>query len=335
MITEARFLTRMLFLKPLVWNYIAGAVFVLLGMLSPDFALAVSDGCQAPGIHLQVLGSGGPELGDRRASSGYLVWQDGKARVLVDMGAGSLLRFEQAGARIEDLEAILLTHLHVDHSADLPALIKASYFSGRTTDLTVYGPTGNRLMPATDAFLQALFGSEQGAFRYLGSYLTGQDDYRLLGVDVPAQGKQPQRVFDQTGLRFTAVPVHHGPVPALAWRVDMADKSIVFSGDMNGDNHTLEALAAGADLLVAHHAIPESARGVARDLHMPPSVIGRIAKTADVKQLVLSHLMRRTLGKEQESERIIRQDYSGPLTFAEDGQCFSVEEKESHGSGIP
>jgi len=308
--------------------FVTTAILCLLTvMLSAGRAMAESP-CQMPGIHLQVLGSGGPELGDERASSGYLVWQDGRARVLVDMGAGSLLRFEQAGARVEDIEAILLTHLHVDHSADLPALVKASFFSQRSIDLPVYGPTGNRRMPATGAFLQALFGEQDGAWRYLGGYLTGDEAYRLRAVDVPAEGKDSQRVIDQGGLRFTAVVVHHGPIPALAWRVDIADRALVFSGDMNGDNHTLEDLAAGADLLVAHHAIPKDARGAARNLHMPPSVIGRIAGEAGVKQVVLSHRMRRTLGREAESERYIRQRYAGPLVFAEDGQCFSLPEKQ-------
>lgn len=44
--------------------------------------------CGKSGIALQVLGSGGPELQDKRASSSYLIWQDGKARVLIDSGGG-------------------------------------------------------------------------------------------------------------------------------------------------------------------------------------------------------------------------------------------------------
>ena len=66
-----------------------------------------------PKVSLQVLGSGGPEIGDKRASSGYIVWIDGKSRVLVDFGGGASLRFEEAGAKIEDLDVILLTHLHI------------------------------------------------------------------------------------------------------------------------------------------------------------------------------------------------------------------------------
>ena len=115
---------------------------------------------------------------------------------------------------------------------------------------------------------------------------------------------------------------------ALAWRVDIAGRSVVVSGDMNGDWHTLERLAAGADLLVAHHAIPEDAGGVARNLHMPPSVIGDIAARARVQQLVLSHRMQRTLGREAAATTAIRRRYAGPLAFAEDGQCFAVSPAE-------
>lgn len=283
---------------------------------------AGSAGCGGDGVWLQVLGSGGPELSDARASSGYLVWRDGRARVLVDMGPGSLLRFEQAGARLEDLNVVLLTHLHVDHSGDLPALVKGSFFTARAHDLPVYGPTGNRLMPSTSGFVSALFGDKEGAYRYLSDYLAGTAEYRLRPHDVPAQGRDARTVLDGSELRLSAIPVHHGPIPALAWRIETGGKVIVISGDMNGDYHTLEGLAAGADLLVAHHAVPEGARGVARNLHMPPSVIGAIAAKAEVGQLVLSHRMRRTLGREPASQRIIRAQYAGPLSFADDGQCF-------------
>ena len=91
---------------------------------------------------------------------------------------------------------------------------------------------------------------------------------------------------------------------------------------MNNDNDTLTDLARQANILVAHHAIPEEAVGVARNLHMPPSVIGRIAAQARVKQLVMSHRMIRTLGKEAQSLSQVRLTYSGPVYFADDLQCF-------------
>lgn len=280
--------------------------------------------CGNTGIWLQVLGSGGPEINDKRSSSGYLVWQDGRARILVDIGPGSMLRYEDSGARIEDLEVILLTHLHVDHSADLPALIKASYFTERTNDLPIYGPSGNALMPDTTTFVQSLFFHPTGAYRYLAGYLTDEEAYRLLPHNVSPNGMSVQQVLKGKDFNITAAAVHHGPIPALAWRIDIGGRAIAFSGDMNGDNHTLPILASGVNILVAHHAIPQDAKGAARDLHMPPSVIGEIAAEAKVKYLVLSHRMVRTLGREAESKTEIRKRYSGPLTFADDGQCFKV-----------
>lgn len=277
--------------------------------------------CGQNGVWLQMLGSGGPELGDKRASTSYLIWHDGKAKLLVDIGSGSMLHLEEADANINDLDAVLLTHLHVDHSADLPALIKASFFTQRTNDLLIYGPSGNHVMPSTTDFTQTLFGPK-GAYRYLSSYLDGSESYTIKPYDIALERKQVQTILDKAEYQITAVPTHHGPIPAVAWKVKIADKIIVFSGDMNNDNQTLAQLANNADLLIAHHAIPEQASGIARNLHMPPSVIGQIAAEANVEQLVLSHHMLRSLVQFNNSEVEIRKYYKGPIYFANDMQCI-------------
>jgi ribonuclease BN (tRNA processing enzyme) len=111
----------------------------------------------------------------------------------------------------------------------------------------------------------------------------------------------------------------------MAWRVEINGKRIVFSGDTNGEGDGLTQLASNADLFVAHNAVPEGATGVERRLHMPPSVIGTTAANAHVKQLVLSHRMLRTLGKENETQTAIKRRYSGPITFANDLDCFLVK----------
>lgn len=279
--------------------------------------------CDELGVWLQVLGSGGPESDDGRASSSYVIWHNGKAPLLIDIGSGSMFRFEQSGASLNDLDVILLSHMHVDHSNDLPTLLKASFFSDRNRNLSLYGPSGNQYMPSATNFVQDLFGSE-GAYQYLNSYLDDDETYRLLPHDVDASGNAEQLVVADKSYRLTAMPVHHGSIPSLAWRVEIAGKIIVFSGDMNNDNDTLAILAEQADILVAHHAVPEGIRGVARNLHMPPSVIGKIAAKASVKKLVLSHRMNRTLGQEIISTTHIRQHYNGPMQFADDLQCFKL-----------
>jgi len=116
---------------------------LFLLLLSPLLLLAQSN----QKIMLQVLGSGGPEMNDKRASSSYLIWIDGKSRILIDFGSGASLRFEESDANIEELDMILLTHLHIDHTADLPALLKAGFFTNIKKYSLSTVPTGTAPCP--------------------------------------------------------------------------------------------------------------------------------------------------------------------------------------------
>lgn len=279
---------------------------------------AAAAGCGAHGVAVQVLGSGGPELQDKRASSSYLIWRDGVPRVLVDSGGGSALRFGESGATVSNLDVILLTHLHVDHTADLSALVKSSFFEDRQRPLPLFGPPGNQNFPSTTRFIQTLFGNSNGAYRYLS-------EIPLAAHNVVSGPNQILQIYDTDGIRIDAARVVHGGVPAIAYRVELDNVSVAFSGDTDGNNGNLERVAHNVDLFVAHNAVPEGAGGIERSLHMPPSVIGKIAATAAVKQLVLSHRMLRTLGRETETLVAIRSSYRGAVTFADDLQCFPVK----------
>jgi ribonuclease BN (tRNA processing enzyme) len=286
--------------------------------------LSLAQTCGAQGVAVQVLGSGGPELQDKRAASSYLVWEDGKARVSIDAGGGSALRFGESGAQMSQLDVILFTHFHVDHSADFPALIKSSWFEDRKRPLPVYGPTGNDFMPSTTEFVSDFF-NDRGVYRYLSElFVPGErGSYKVQPHNVVGTAR-PVAVFRAGNLAVSSVRVIHGGVPALAWRVEINGKAIVFSGDTNGNGNGLPQLAADADLFIAHNAVPEGATGVERNLHMPPSVISEIAEKAHVKHLVLSHRMLRTLGKESQTEAEIRKKYSGSMDFANDLDCFPL-----------
>lgn len=294
---------------------------VLSLMLSP--VTMASSACQKDRVELQVLGSGGPELDDGRASSSYLVWLDGRARALVDLGPGSSVNFGQAGGHLEDISVMMLTHLHVDHSAELPAFVKGAFFTQRQNDLTLLGPADNDLMPSMEQFVSRLFGNE-GAFSYLSNYVDPKQlsAFKLNAKSVGLDLKEVTYYPVGREMILSAIPVHHGPIAAVAWRVDVAGCAITFSGDMNNDYQTLEKLALDSDILVMHNAVPESAKGVAAHLHMTPSQIGQIAELAKVKQLVMSHRMKRTIGKESDAEQKIKQSYQGPVLFADDLDRF-------------
>lgn len=282
--------------------------------------------CGAQGVAVQVLGSGGPELQDKRASSSYLVWEDGQARVLVDAGGGSALRLGESGASMSQLDVILFTHFHVDHSSDFPALIKSSWFEDRKRPLPIYGPPGNDFMPSTTEFVTDFFGDQHGAFRYLSElFVPGENGNYLMQPHNVTVEAMPKVEFRYGDVVVSAVRVTHGGVPALAWRVEVRDKAIAFSGDTNGEGEGLVRLTKDADIFIAHNAVPEGATGLERRLHMPPSVIGEIAERAQVKKLVLSHRMLRTLGKEQQTLAEIRKHYAGPVEFGNDLDCYAVK----------
>ncbi len=295
-----------------------------LGFITATAVQVTAQSCGSDGVFLQVLGSGGPELQDRRASSSYLIWENGVPRVLVDAGGGSALRFGESGAQMSQLDVILFSHFHVDHAGDLPALVKSSWFERRTRPLPIFGPAGNELMPSATELVSGLFG-DRGVYHYLSDLFEPGEDgsYKLQPHDVRAEST-PVVVERVGNLTISAVGVGHGPIPALAWRVEVGDRSIVFTGDTDGEGEALFRLATKADLFVAHNAVPEGATGVARRLHMPPSVIATIAKKAGVRRVVLSHRMLRTLGREDESLRVIREQYAGPVAFANDLDCFPV-----------
>src|SRR5687768_10736852 len=73
------------------------------------------DECAAPN-KLQVLGSGGATPAGNRALGSYVIWIDGKARILVDLGTGAALRWADSGARMNDLDVVLLSQLTADYT---------------------------------------------------------------------------------------------------------------------------------------------------------------------------------------------------------------------------
>jgi ribonuclease BN (tRNA processing enzyme) len=279
-----------------------------------------------------VLGSGGPIADDERASAGYVVWSDGRARLLVDLGGGTFQRLGASGARTEGLAAVLLTHLHVDHVAGLPALLKSASFGRRSETLPIIGPSGSGRFPGTRELVDTMLDPDSGAFRYLSPYLERGRPFSLKTREIdPAS--EIAATFESEGLKIRAIGVPHGAVPALGYSVQIDDTHLVFTGDQRMDEDRFAELAQHPDLLVAHHAIPPEASDAARELHATPEAIGRLAAKTDAKRLVLSHLMRRSLEERARSRAAIESHYGGHLSYAVDLACYAVAGDESETIG--
>ena len=281
-------------------------------------AHAQSDAPPLP-LELEILGSGGPGAVGRAASS-HVLRLDGVPRILVDAGPGAFARAGEAHIPLARIRTLLLTHLHADHAGDLPGLLKAAAVSGRgPIPVRIFGPGGRDPYPATGRFVELLFGAG-GAFAYLPDFSA---PLKLTVSELSPPESAPITVFDEDGLRITAVRGHHGEAPAVAYRIDYRGRSIVFSGDMDEAGlPALVALAQDADLLVFNSVVldPPDSPAVLYTLHSPPAAIGRAAAEARVGRLLLAHIVPAV---ETHSEAVldsIRQHFKGPVEVAHDLQ---------------
>lgn len=293
--------------------------------LTPVEGLVAQERCSSSGVVVQVLGSGGPRAGSNRASSSYLVWVEGRARVMVDAGGGSFLRFGESGARLEDLSLLAISHVHPDHTSGLPGLLWLSDLA-RPQALPLVGPSGAGDFPAIASFLSRLFDPDLGAFPALSGTVGGPGRGALIEpTTVDIGSADPTVVLEQPDLVVEALPVPHGDVPALAYRVETRGVSVVFSSDQNGSDDRFVEFSRGATALVMHLAVPSSASGLALQLHATPETVGRIAATASVDQLILSHLFAQE-GSAQLREGVdeVRSTYDGVVHLSDDLACYPL-----------
>lgn len=290
--------------------------------------------CPAAALAVQVLGSGGPSAGGTRASTGYLVWRNGRAVMMVDVGGGTFLRFGEAGARLADLSLLAISHLHPDHAADLPALLWLSELA-REQPLKIAGPTGSGAFPAFDAFVTRLFDRSSGAFPVLAGTLggTGQG-VRLEVIPVTADVGTTSTVVSDSVLQVSAVGVPHSNVPTIAYRVRIDNRTIVFGSDQNGTDAGFRVFAADADVLILHLGLSQGAPDNLAQIHARPATLGQLAQQARAKRLVLSHLMQApamvrtpewfSLFDIEEAVAEVRKHFGGPIETAVDLQCTVV-----------
>lgn len=319
-----------------VFGAVASA-FVILVVFAVSFAAApfaraaANPYCGPNGVWIQVLGSGGSDLAQGRAGASYLIWENGRARVLVDVGAGSAVNFAKSGAHFSDLEAVLLTNLHPDSWVDLPVLLRRSYYGRRKTELPVLAPEGNDQM---DSLKQALAPWYQLNARHIypAELLASlpippspHADFRLRlqSVSSIAKGVSPD-FFNQT-LSIHSAAVDFGIIPAASWRVSIGGLRIAIIGNVAGPISQIEAIAENVDILVMHLNIEEGRRGALKRVMLTPSRIGKLAGSTEARLLLLGHRMGRTVGLETVNRPTIEQHFKRSLKFADDNDCFSLK----------
>ncbi len=294
-----------------------------------------------------VLGSGGPvATASGRASAGYLVFVDGKPRILLDAGGGTYQRLAASGADVKDLDLVLLTHLHVDHTGDLSSIIKTVYFHNtragtfRTAPIHIWGPAANGIpfpktkiaqYPSTTDYVNTYYAMPNGVERYLNIFTrairAGIFNYKVHDVSSTWKGAETELVYEKDGLRITTIAVNHGPVPAVAYRIDYKGKSLVYSGDTSSVSNNMVTLANGADMLIYDTGIMDDAPAnpVFFQLHTTPTRMGQVAAAAGVKKLILSHITPVTEPRLREVKSLVRaQGFYGRIKAANDLKVLNI-----------
>lgn len=250
---------------------------------------------------------------------------------VIDCGRGTPSGYVDAGLDFRRLEAIFITHLHADHTGDLPGMLLYPWGvragdDGPLPPIRVHGPSRPASLPEGGAGFHRettihpelpapgsadLVTAILAAFAYhlnvmpldasmpdAGALVRAFDLAVAERIDGVPQ--IPVSVFEDDAVRIRAVRVTHGcAVPALAYRFDTADGSVVFSGDTTV-NDDLIALAQGADILVhsvadlgylERHGLTGAALARMAALHTDVTQVGSVARRAGVGELVLTHYL--------------------------------------------
>jgi ribonuclease BN (tRNA processing enzyme) len=279
---------------------------------------------KAPALEVIALGTGGPGAAGR-ASSSYALALDGKPRILVDAGGGAFARAGELGLALDDLDIVLLTHLHIDHCADLPAIFKARGVAHNGPyAFQVFGPSAGGEYPAVSQWIKLLF-DKGGAFAYQPGF---NAEETITPVDLTSDLAKPPATIHQAGdLGIRAVATHHGDCPSVAYRISYAGKSVTFSGDMDASAlPNLTALALGTDLLVFNAVVldPPGSPDVLYTLHSAPRQIGQAARDAKAGRLLLSHIVPVIERNRKAVLASIAKSYAGPINMAQDRAKYVV-----------
>lgn len=282
---------------------LSSAAAAQFGNLPPNRSSLLTDSA----LHVVICGSGSPLPSAERAGPCTAVIAGGRM-FLIDVGPGSTENLRLWGLPVGSLAGVLLTHFHSDHIGELGEVVFASWTSGRTEPLDVYGPAG---VDRVVAGFQAAYELDVSyRVAHHGSDLLPPDGGKANAHTIELGDDTPSRVFyDEDGLKMTAFLVEHEPIaPAVGYRIDYGGRSVVVSGDTIRSAN-VEAASQGVDVLVHEVLSGALIGGAARalesagneqtakllrdtlDYHTFPADVHALAADAEVKLLVMNHLV--------------------------------------------
>ena len=254
-------------------------------------------------MRLTTLGTGTVALDPARVCAGHLV-DAGAVSLLMDCGSGICHRLAERSVAWGRLTHVAFTHFHTDHVSDYATLVQAWRYGQlppRAEPLTVLGPVGTADLIARIAVMHGEWVSAPG--------------FPVTIVELEAGASHD--LGDGVTLGVAKVP-HTAESVALS--VSRGGRRIVYTGDMGYDPMFAE-WARGTDVLLCECSLPED---LAIAEHLTPALCGALAAAALPKHLVLTHFyppVERT-----DIRAAVAAHYAGPISLAEDGAIFEIEE---------
>ena len=278
---------------------------------------------------ITLLGTGTPTPSLKRCGSGYLI-ETGASLIVMDLGPGALQRFLQTRRRFTEITHAFFSHLHYDHCIDYPRLVLQRWDqgAGRIADLQVYGPPPLKRM--TDLLFAAdgVFAPDiEARVQHQGSI----DIYRMRGGQSPRKPPaplvrelSPGSVVDGPDWAVRVGEAQHVQpyLRCLAFRIDAEGGSMCYSGDSGGRSDEIIRLAAGCDVLIhmVHYMSGSEPTEIYRQVCGNHLDTAYIARQADVKTLVLSHILEQ-IDQPGVREKILAEmarEYRGNIIWGED-----------------
>jgi len=239
-----------------------------------------------------------------RSSPGQVIVV-GNDTLLIDCGPGTGMKLMKVGISPAAVGRIFLTHLHIDHTLELPSLIFGSCLLGRKERIHLYGP------PSTKEFYALLF---QKLYPFEASSMR---EIRKDEFDVQPHEITAGLVCESGNYRVLSASVEHGP-PAVAYRIETREGTLVISGDTR-PSKALVQLARGASILIHECSFPDDMVETARSTgHATPSEIGRVASEASVEKVILTHISPTWKRREREMVNGVNSRFGGEVVVSND-----------------
>lgn len=273
---------------------------------------------------------GGPAIrpGSNMPSSNLL--QMAGQTILVDAGLGCTRGICDAGVALTEIDCIVISHLHSDHYLELGPFFHTAWTAGLNRPIRVIGPKG--LQDYWDGFLQSM---------EFDITLRQDDEGRCPLAPLAQIEVLPEATPIPVGdVQIQAMRNIHPPIQdTYALRFDHGGKRIVYSGDTAYMPEMID-FAQNADLLIHEVMLIEGVEALVARMtngddrlrthilrsHTSAEDVGKIAQTANVKQLALTHMV--PDGDPDFTQdhwnAEIRKHFSGNYCIGQDGMTLTI-----------